>query len=193
MVRLVVLSLLAACSARPDRVDPADYPAADAEDITVPTPNNCDTLAGTFQITASGWLETTYEGFATFEYRSSPNRQTTLYFTPCGGDTDATEDPEVVAMAINFFGAGRLEQGEHPFTRLADVDGGANFTYTESASDTNCVDQPAGTLEVTSSTFSRVKGSFDVTVGCLDPDLLGRIPRETTFRGSFEATNIGKE
>lgn len=186
--RLLLLGLLGACTARPDRPDPAEFPGADDDGVEPPVPNNCTTLVEAFDVAGSGYVERSVSGFGLYEYRSAPNRQTSIYLRAC-----AEGVPSELAIALHYYGVARIEPGDYAFTRLAEEDGGFLFAFTDDAGDLNCSEQPTGVVTITDATFDRLEGELRVNVLCTDSSLLGRIPRESTFTGTFAATNIGPE
>jgi len=179
--------LLVGCSDRPPRPDPTELPGRDDDELEVPIPNDCLTRVATFELGGTGYVEGEWEGIGLYEYRS-PSKQTAFYLRECDGEA-ATG----VAWAMHFYGVARIEPGSYPFDRLAEFNGGVTFAYTDEEAGVTCTDQPTGTLNISKADFWTVKGDFSVTVGCMSDELLGRIPRETVFTGTFKARNVGVE
>jgi hypothetical protein len=181
--------MVCACSARPERVDPQEYPGANLDTDVVPIPTNCDTLTHTFGMTMDGYVADTLGGYGVYEYEAIPDRLTTIYLTACGPE----ETSQYLTLA--FYGIDRVEPGEHPVNRFAFEDGGFVFAYTDTTgvSTVNCNELPKGTVTITESSFASVAGSFELEAQCADETNLDRRPGVTTFSGSFAARNVGRE
>lgn len=199
VVGLSVAVLLAACQARPerDRLDVFE-PAVDDSDLVDP-PNNCGTKAHPFDISLTGYLpddvllREQLVGFGEYEYSGAPEHRTAAVLTICEEGDDSDPSRERI-MALNYYGAARVDPGVWDVSRRAEEDLGMFvFAYTDQSNGTtvNCNVEPSGTVEIIESTFERVTGVVDITVGCVDEGLLDRIPRETHFTGSFDTRNIG--
>lgn len=185
---LGVLGGLSGCTARPDRVDPADYPGADDDGVEAPIPNNCATLVEAFDVVGTGFVERAASGYGVYEYRAAPDQQTSIYLRACDGELQ-TE----LAIAMHFYGVSRIQPGDYTFDRLAIENGGFIFAYTDEASDVNCSELPSGTVSITTADFDRIEGVAQVDVRCVDEATLGKIPRESSFQLNFSASNIGVE
>jgi hypothetical protein len=184
-----MVGMVCACSARPERVDPQEYPGANLDTDVVPIPTNCDTLTHTFGMTMDGYVADTLGGYGVYEYEAIPDRLTTIYLTACGPE----ETSQYLTLA--FYGIDRVEPGEHPVNRFAFEDGGFVFAYTDTTgvSTVNCNELPKGTVTITESSFASVAGSFELEAQCADETNLDRRPGVTTFSGSFAARNVGRE
>jgi hypothetical protein len=183
------LVLMIACSPRPERVDPFDFPGSSGDTGVVPIPNTCETRTHSFESTASGHFDLSLSGYAVYEYEAVPDRLTAIYLTAC--------EPEVPTRFISlaFYGIDRVEVGEHAVDRFAEEEGGFLFSYTDtsSAAPAGCNQLPTGTVTVTDSGFGQIAGSFNVTTLCDDETTEGRRPGETVFTGTFAANNVGVE
>ena len=71
-----VVGWVGGCTARPDRVDPADFPGADDDGVEAPIPNDCSTLVDSFESVGSGFVELSVAGYGVYEYRAAPSQQT---------------------------------------------------------------------------------------------------------------------
>lgn len=181
--------LLTACSTRPERVDPLDYPSVVEDTDVAPIPNNCETLTHAFSAEVTGGIELTLSGYGLYEYEAVPNRQTTIYLSRCS-DGVLTQ-----FFTLAYFGIDRIEIGEHPINLFAEEDGGFRFAFTDTADEfpVSCAQQTTGTVTITEATFAAVGGEFEAVAECTTPDTLDRRPIEASFRGSFRARNIGRE
>lgn len=184
--------LLAACSQRPDRVDPFDYPSGADETGLIPVPNDCKTKAEPFEAVATGYVEDKLKGIGTYEYRSVPDQRTSIVLRACGG-----QGPLPRLLDFNFFGATRVDKGKYDVGPDALTNGGWEFGYTDarSGNPTYCSDLPEGTITITKSTFSTIEGSFNVRARCFDQAVLDDVvrPPYTAFSGTFSASNEGNE
>lgn len=196
---MLVLSVAGACHGRPDRVDPLECsrlpdqpdacPGGTDDAGNLPVPNNCETLTHEFQASATGYVAEELSGFGEYEYRSDAGDITSIYLTVCPiGAVPRT-------LALSFFGVARLEPGNHDVSRLAPIDGGFTFSYTDprGGAQRTCNDSPVGYVQIDAIDFEQVTGSFEVDTRCMDEDLVGRIPQDVTFSGTFAANNIGVE
>lgn len=196
---MMVLLAVGACHGRPDRVDPIECsqlpdqpeacPGGTDDEGTLPTPNNCETLTHEFTASAVGYVTEELGGFGEYEYRSDAGQITSVYLTVCPeGGTPRT-------IAMSYFGVARLEPGDHEVSRAAPLAGGFTFSYTDprGGKQLGCNDKPTGTVTIDAIDFEQVSGSFEVTARCVDNDLIGRIPQDTMFSGTFSANNVGVE
>jgi hypothetical protein len=163
-----------------------------------PAPNNCLTRAFPFDIELTGYLpdgvllREQLSGFAEYVYAGAPEHRTSVILRVCEDGDDAFPSSERV-LALNYYGVARVDPGEWEVSRLAETDGGFVFAYTDQSNGTvvNCNDLPTGSVDVTESTFEAVSGTVNINARCVDEGLLERIPRDTTFTGTFRATNVG--
>ncbi|HMV69732.1 MAG TPA: hypothetical protein PKA64_23015 [Myxococcota bacterium] len=196
---MMVLSTLAACHGRPDREDPIECsklsdqpdacPGGTDDEGNLPVPNNCNTLTHVFSASSTGYVERAFDGFGEYEYRSDAGQITTIYLTVC------PEGRPPATLAMSYFGVARLEQGDYNISRTAPIDGGFTFAYSDPSrsGELTCNDDPHGTVIIDSIDYEQASGSFEVDTRCMDDSLVGRIPRDASFSGTFSANNIGVE
>lgn len=183
-----LLGLVGGCTARPDRVDPSDYPGADDDGVEAPIPNDCTTLVDPFAFVGTGFVELSGAGYGVYEYRAAPSQQTSIYLRACDGEV-----PVDLAIAMHFYGVSRIQPGDYTFDRLAYENGGFVFAYTDEEADVNCSELPSGTVSITTADFDRIEGTAQVNVRCVDAATVGKIPRESNFQIEFSANNVGVE
>lgn len=196
----LVAALSAACGGdRPDRVDPVACvdldaqpeacPSAASDTTEPPVPNDCTTLTEPFSATTTGYVATELAGFGTYEYKKAAGDLTSIYLNSC------PDGPSAPLVALQYYGVDRLVAGTFEVDQRAAVNGGFvfNFTNPNGGDPVTCNDKPTGTVTVDSIDFERMVGSFDITVRCISDELIGRIPQETVFVGTFEARNVGYE
>lgn len=193
MTRSLGLCLaLAACSQRPERVDPFDYPSGVDDTDLLPSTNTCESPSDIFKATADGYVTGPLKGIGTYEYRSVPDERTSIVLRVCGA-----QGPLPRLLAFNFFGATRVDKGKYDVSPTALEEGGFEFGYTDArgANPTYCSDLPEGTVTITKSTFGVIEGSFDVRARCFDQAVLDDVvrPPYSSFTGTFSASNSGNE
>lgn len=186
----IVACLLAACADGEQELvweDPPELPR--------PTVNDCAEPAFPFDAVILGQsrrggslVNFDVGGFSYYEYTTSPDTVTTVYMQPC--DPDVTDDRLVIA----YYSLDRLPVGTHEVVPDAELRGGVTFGYSDltPGEEIACNHQQSGTVEVATSTFERIEGSYDVYAWCItraEP----RRPLVTHFKGSFSSLNVGVE
>jgi hypothetical protein len=187
---MLALVWLAGCEARPDRVDPLDFPAARTDTGLAPTANNCRTRTAPFTASLNRFLVEDFEGYGEFDYQSVP-RRTGIVLYPCNrGRRD-------VSITLAYFGGDRVVPGSYPASRTAETDSGFRLIYVDPSEERAvvCDDKQQGTVVIDEVSAGRMRGSFDVVVRCIGSDNLSPYPQpgNTRFTGSFEAVDVGIE
>ncbi len=190
-IALLALGLIATgCVASPQRESTISMDPAVIDSGYTATPNNCETPRAPFMAESAGYHEGLYEGFGVYRYDSF-NGLTSITLRTCN------PGPQPEFLKINFFGASRMDVGEHTVTGTAQQDGlGVDFIYTLDMQDdtVRCSELPSGVVNIESSDAERITGTFEITLGCRD---LGNSSMDelgpTVFAGAFEALNNGAE
>lgn len=194
------LALLGACSGgRPERVDPTvcgalteqpdACPSAGADTAGPPIPNNCDTLSHPFEVVAEGYVAETITGFGVYEYESGGNQVTSIYLSSCPGGASTR------LFSLQYYGVDRLTANSYAVDQKAEEEGGFDFVFTDprGGNPFSCGDIPRGTVTIDSIDLEQLSGSFEVDARCISEALIGRIPRDVRFTGTFSANNVGFE
>ncbi|MFM2163104.1 MAG: hypothetical protein RLZZ383_2616 [Pseudomonadota bacterium] len=179
---------MAACASDPVRPDLSTFPSALDDTFTPPPANTCDAPVAAFSGTATGGVERTFEGLASYEFDNREDR-TSFYLVDCPGRADSPR------LAFHNFGIDRLGVGTYTFDAVPEDAAALSFSYVQlrDGAETRCVDAPEGLLEITASDASTITGAFDVEVGCRDASTGFNPSMLTQFHIDFVARNIGVE
>ena len=179
---------IAACASDPVRPDLSTFPSALDDTFSPPPANTCDAPVAAFSGTATGGLERTFEGLASYEFDNREDR-TSFYLLDCPGREDSPR------LAFHNFGIDRLGVGTYTFDAVPEDAAALSFSYVQlrDGSETRCVDAPEGLLEITASDASTISGAFDLEVGCRDASTGFNPSTATQFHIEFVAQNIGVE
>lgn len=188
---LTLIGLVACAPATPPRTPSNEFPGAIIDTGYRAEVNDCDKVNFGFEASSTGYLTDGYSGFGTYEYVSFPEALTTVTLRGC----DPGPSPEFITLT--YFGVGRVDVGTYPVSMTANTDGEAFlFSFSNVAEGTlaNCSELASGEVTIESSSADEVTGSFTVSVGCRDlANLVGSLPGETQFTGTFSTNNIGLE
>jgi hypothetical protein len=189
-VLVVAPILFVACGDPDDEL--VDFPDF-LDDLPAPVivTNNCSETVAGFELAMSGVDDASVTGFGIYEYTSTPDAMTSIYLQTCSREGEA--QPRL--LSLGWYGLDRIPVGSIPVRADAAEEGGAVFAFNDKRTQgswVGCNHQQTGSIEVTTSTFERVEGSFTVSAWCITTEA-PRSPIVTTFTGTFAATNVGVE
>jgi hypothetical protein len=183
---LLLLPLVVACEGRPDRPDPSIFPDAFEETDLTDVLTSCGRDQYPFSVEARGFHPTMFDGVGTVTFDADPDPTTTILLRGCGPGRSEQ-------IGLPFHGVGHLDRGQYTVSRDAVVDGGFLFAYRDLTEfeQTNCSEDPSGTVTISRVDHALVVGRFDVTATCVTADEPNPGEyRKTRFRGNFRAVEL---